>query len=114
MTAIDRLIGAACTLSEEDLRKRVAEWRALRERATAVEDLDGGVALTLAADEPIVPVADLVAREAECCPFYTFDLRIDGPARQLDITAGTGGEPAVRALLGIDMVDSGEVQASIG
>ncbi|MGH2402265.1 MAG: hypothetical protein ACRDE6_06100 [Candidatus Limnocylindria bacterium] len=101
MTAIDRLFGAACTLSEQDLRKRVAEWRALRDRATSVEDLDGGVGLTLAADEPIVGVADLVARESDCCPFYTFDLRVDGPGRRLEVTAGQGGEPAVRALLGL-------------
>jgi hypothetical protein len=114
MTAIDRLIGASCTLSEEDLRTRIAEWRALRERATAIDELDGGVGLTLAAEEPIVGVADLVARESDCCPFYTFELRVDGPARQLDITAGTGGEPAVRALLGMAAVDSGDGQASVG
>ena len=101
MTAIDRLIGAACTLSDEDLRERVAEWRALRDRATAIEDLEGGVGLTLAAEEPIVGVAGLVARESECCPFYTFALRVDGPGRRLEVTAGQGGEPAVRALLGL-------------
>jgi hypothetical protein len=101
MTAIDRLVGAACTLSDEHRRTRVAEWKALRERATAVEDLDGGVGLTLAADEPIVDVADLVARESDCCSFYTFDLRVDGPARRLKVSAGQGGEPAVRALLGL-------------
>ncbi len=98
---IDRLIGAACTLSEEDLRQRMAEWRSLRERAMWVEHLDGGVGLTLAADEPIVGVADLVRRESDCCPFYTFDLRVEGPGRRLEVTTGGGGEPAVRALLGL-------------
>lgn len=33
---------------------------------------------------------------------YTFDLRIDGAVRQLDISTGAGGEPAVRALLGLE------------
>jgi hypothetical protein len=31
-----------------------------------------------------------------------FALRIDGPTRQLDISAGPGGEPAVRALVGLE------------
>lgn len=98
---IERMIGAACNLSEEDLRKRVAEWSELRARSTAVTSIAGGVVVELAADEPIPAVADLVAREADCCPFYTFSIRVDGLTRQLEITAGPTGEPAVEALLGI-------------
>jgi hypothetical protein len=96
-----RLIGAACNLSEEDLRRRVAEWRELAGRATAVSPINGGVVLALAADEPIPAVAELVARESECCPFYAFTLRVDGAERRLEIMAGPGGEPAVQGLLGL-------------
>lgn len=96
-----RLIGAACSLSEEDLRRRIAEWRELVGRATTVTPTAGGAVLDLAAGEPISAVADLVARESECCPFYTFTLQVDGTQRRLEISAGAGGEPAVQALLGL-------------
>lgn len=101
MTAIERMIGAACTLSEEDLRRRVAEWHALRARTVSVERIEGGVSLELAGDEPLAAVADLAARESECCPFYAFALRVEGTSRRLDVSAGPGGEPAVEGLLGL-------------
>jgi MerR family copper efflux transcriptional regulator len=98
----DSLIGAACTLAASQLRERLREWRALRDRAGAIEPIVGGARLALSADEPMGAVAELVARESECCTFYTFTLRIDGPTRQLEISAGPGGEPAVSGLLGLD------------
>jgi hypothetical protein len=98
----ERLIGASCTLEGESLRERLAEWRGLRDRSTAIEPLADGARLTLDAAESVAAVADLVARESECCSFYTFTLTIDGPARHLDITAGPGGEPAVFALIGAE------------
>jgi len=98
----ERLIGAACTLNSDEMRERLAEWRGLRDRATSIEALPGGARLTFDPAEPAGPIADLVSRESECCAFYTFTVRIDGPTRQLDISAGAGGEPAVRALVGID------------
>jgi len=97
-----RLIGAACTLDATELPARLAEWRELRDRATALE-LSGDVArLAFDLSEPVAPIADLVARESECCSFYAFTLRVDGPTRQLEVSAGGGGEPAVRALLGLE------------
>lgn len=98
----ERLIGAACTLDAPLLRERVREWRALRERAVAIEPILDGVRLALRPAEQIGAVADLVARESECCPFYTFTLRIDGPTRDLEISAGPACEPALHALLGLD------------
>lgn len=95
----ERLIGAACTLNSDEMRERLAEWRGLRDRATSIEALPGGARLSLDTGEPVGPIADLAARESECCGFYTFTLRIDGLVRQLDISAGAGGEPAVRALV---------------
>jgi len=100
--APERLIGAACTLNSDELRERLIEWRGLRDRATSIEPLGGGARLSFATNEPVGPIADLVSRESECCSFYTFTLRLDGPTRQLDISAGPGGEPAVRTLIGVD------------
>jgi hypothetical protein len=97
-----RLVGASCTLDTAGLKQRLADWRALRDRATHVEPVAGGTRLSFSANEPIEPIARLAALESECCAFYSFALRVDGPARQLDITAGVGGEPSVAALLGIE------------
>ena len=82
--------------------ERLAEWRGLRDRSEAFETLAGGFRLILDPSESVAAVADLVARESECCSFYTFVLSIDGPKRRLDVSAGPGGGKAVRALLGIE------------
>jgi DNA-binding transcriptional MerR regulator len=97
-----RMIGAACTLDTAELKQRLTDWRALRDRATQLKPISGGVRLSFAGDEPIGPIARLAALESECCAFYSFTIRVDGPARQLEISAGVGGEPAVQALLGLD------------
>lgn len=99
--AEDRLIGAACTLGYAEMPARLREWAALRDRSTGIRPIPGGVAMGLAASEPVDQVADLASRESECCAFYTFVLRVEGPTRELEITAGEGREIAVRALLGI-------------
>lgn len=100
--ASERLIGAACTLDSESLRERLREWRGLRDRLTAIEPIPGGARLVLDEAESVAHVADLVSRESDCCPFYRFTLRIDGPTRHLDISAGSGGEPAVLSLIGVE------------
>ena len=105
--ARDRLIGAGCTLGSAEMKVRLREWAGLRDRSTGIRDIEGGVVIGLAADEPVDRVADLAARESECCAFYTFLLRIDGETRELEVTAGEGREIAVRVLLGL-----AEVQAA--
>ncbi len=94
--------GACCSLDSADLPHRMAEWRAVRDHASLVEEIPGGVRLRFEAGEPMAPIADLAAREAACCAFYRFGLTIEGTARQLEVTTGPGGEPAIRALLGLD------------
>ena len=101
-TVPDRLVGAACTLNSAEMRERLAEWRGLRDRSEAFETLAGGFRLVLDPSESVAAVADLIARESECCSFYTFILSIDGPKRRLDVSAGPGGGEAVRAVLGIE------------
>jgi hypothetical protein len=97
----DRLLGAGCSLDAAEMPARLREWAALRDRSTSIRQIAGGVALSLDPCEPIERVAELAAREAECCAFYTFLLRIDGPTRELEISAGSGREVAVTTLLGI-------------
>lgn len=98
----ERLMGAACTLDRETLRERIAAWAELRERSARVESIPGGARLVLHEAEPLAGVAELVARESGCCPFYSFTLHVEGPGRHLDISAGPGAEPAVLALIGAE------------
>ena len=98
----ERLIGAACSLGTDEMRQRLADWRRLRDRATSITPIPGGARLSFDATEPMAPIAGLASLESECCAFYTFGLRIDGPTRELDISAGTDGEAAVHALIGLE------------
>lgn len=98
----ERMIGASCTLDAGELKQRLADWRVLRDRAVHVDPIPGGVRLTFGADESVEPMTKLAALESECCAFYSFTLMVDGPARELEISAGAGGEPAVRGLLGLE------------
>lgn len=100
--AEERLIGAACTLGAVEMKERLAAWRGLRDRATEVQPITGGVRLGLAPDEALDDVARLVALEAACCAFYDFSLNVGGPSRELAISAGPDGAGAVRALLGLE------------
>ena len=65
-----------------------------------LQPIPDGIRLIFEVDHSMFSVADLAQREAECCPFYDFKLRVHGEERALDITAGPGRESAVLALLG--------------
>ena len=99
--AHDRLIGASCSLNEADCRDRLADWPALRDRALRVDAADDSFRLRFQADQELEELVRLVTLESACCPFYRFTIRVDGPDRELEIDAGPGGAPAVRALLGM-------------
>jgi hypothetical protein len=100
-SAEDRLLGAACTLDAAEMPARLREWAALRDRSTGIRQTPGGVVMSLSDSEPVDQVADLAARESECCAFYTFVLRVEGRTRELEVSAGAGREIAVQTLLGI-------------
>ena len=88
-------------MGADEMKVRRREWAELRDRSTGIRDVAGGVAIGLAADESLDRVANLAARESECCAFYTFMLRIEGRQRELEVTAGEGREIAARVLLGL-------------
>src|SRR5437870_12124513 len=71
----------ACSLSAEDLGSRLDEFRALfsaclrglRRCAPALLELQLDVE---SVDESAL--RDLLRREQQCCPFFTFDVRVSG------------------------------------
>ena len=97
----DERLSASCTLAPGEMKERITEWRALRDRCADVRTTPTGAMLVLAADEPLDHVANLVDRESDCCGFYRFAIRAGSTGRELEIDAGPSGRPAVEALLSI-------------
>ena len=80
-------LAIACTLGSGDFKERVADIRALAERALLrSERRPLQLCLTYAA-EALNDVESLVAGEAECCAFLDFALRTDAEGVHLTITA---------------------------
>jgi hypothetical protein len=80
----------ACTLTSAEQRARRAHIGAIAERA--LRSTDGDRFLFDPAAEPAL--RELIALEAECCPFLTFALRRAGEALELTITGGEEGYSA--------------------
>lgn len=70
----------ACSLSAADAASRAARWRALAATAlVAAERTEGGAVQTYRDAARVEPeLAELVALEAQCCPFLDFALSRDG------------------------------------
>lgn len=91
----------SCTLPTEERPLRVAEWDALfAERLTSLSrpeplrlclDLAGGPGVE---DR----VRDLVARESDCCSFFTFTINVVEDQIGLDITVDQAHEAVLDAL----------------
>jgi hypothetical protein len=93
---------ASCSLDDDAMPARLAEWLALRQRGSGFRQTDGGAVLVLADDESLPQLDDLINRESQCCAFYRFTIRVAGDTRELQVDAGPGGYPAVAALLSLD------------
>ena len=89
----------ACTLSPDEYRVRAAEIDALARALAGREPITGGVRLTFAGGDDLRPrLEDLVAREAECCPFLTMELSSADGTLVLDVTGPPEARPAVEQL----------------
>jgi hypothetical protein len=86
----------ACTLTSAELRARRADLAALAERS--LRSRDGHRLVFDPAAEPAL--RELVALEAECCPFLTLDLRPAAGELVLTITGPAEAAPIIGELLG--------------
>jgi MerR family copper efflux transcriptional regulator len=75
----------ACSLPDGDRAGRAAAWREALEGAARTA-IPGGLRLTLPASRAAA-IAALAAAEQDCCPFFGFCLRFDGPALHLEVRA---------------------------
>ena len=88
----------ACTLTSAELRARRAHIGAIADRALrSRERVPGGARFVF---DPAAEAAlrELVALEAECCPFLTLDLRPAGDALELTVTAPSEAAPVIAEL----------------
>jgi DNA-binding transcriptional MerR regulator len=91
----------ACSLDGELMRGRLTDWQAVLQRASAREPIDGGVALTFAADvELTVELARLAAAEQACCAFFDFTLAVTGTGVRFEVRAPAEAQDILAALLG--------------
>jgi hypothetical protein len=90
----------ACTLSASDQVVRADEWHQLKLKSVTRELTTDGARLTFAhGTVAATEVADLVAREATCCPFFTFTLQITAQQLVLTIAAPNDATEVVAALV---------------
>ncbi|MGH2556595.1 MAG: hypothetical protein ACRDHO_12880 [Actinomycetota bacterium] len=100
----------ACTLSGPELIERIREWTDVASHATSREVHESRVVSTYPADRQLLArLRNLIAAEAECCPFMEFhveeqpthvvvELRVPSDmgralAVMLGLISGQGSEP---------------------
>jgi hypothetical protein len=82
----------ACTLEESELVERVEAWQQVVSHATGQEVEDDRVVTTYPQDARLLDrLRELIAAEAECCPFLEFsvDERRDSIVTELRFAEGT-------------------------
>jgi MerR family copper efflux transcriptional regulator len=89
-----------CSLATSEVSGRLDEWRALLSRVVERAEIAGGVRLQLGPGVGAAGVADLVARELECCPFLTLGLFMSNRGTALEIRAPEGAKALVDMLVG--------------
>src|SRR5688572_801922 len=90
----------ACSLSAADFETRRRDTGALASEALrSREPLANGASLTFAASEDTErKLRDVIAAEADCCPFLRFALDRDGDTLRLDVTGPDDAQPIIAEL----------------
>ena len=94
-------IPIACSLSADDMGDRLGEWRAAIGLATTREATPAGYRLRFAPDPAFAGrLAELAAREVECCAFFTFTVTVATDGLALDVLAPDDARPLLDDLFG--------------
>ena len=90
----------ACSLPATEMAARQEDTANLARAALRSRDpVDGGVRLTFSADAATErTLRELIAAEAQCCPFLRFDLAREDDALRLDVTGPAEAQPIVAEL----------------
>jgi hypothetical protein len=94
-------IPVACTLTAEQAPDRVAEWRDALAVAQVRERTPEGYRLRFPKDAANASrLADLAAREVDCCAFFTFTVTLTNAELVLDVLAPAETRQMIGALFG--------------
>ncbi len=89
-----------CTLGADAQVDRGTEWARMLTRASARELTDDRAELTFPRDPALASeLADLVAREVDCCGFFTFTLTVSRDSIVLGISAPDEAKDLVTAFI---------------
>jgi len=92
-----------CTLGAGDVPERLREWQSVLERVEERQNTPEGISLRFPRDaEMLGALADLAAREVECCSFFTFTLTLDGRGAWLAVSAPDAARSLVIDFFGTD------------
>jgi DNA-binding transcriptional MerR regulator len=91
----------ACTLEPRAMPDRVAAWQAALGAARArTRTPDGRLRIEFDGRVLFTDLAELVAAEQECCPFFSFELTFDSRGIALEVQAPEAASPIVDAMFG--------------
>lgn len=91
----------ACTLEPDAMPDRLADWRAILDRAQArTITADGALRLELDDDLDLGELTRLVAAEQHCCAFFSFAITVDASGIGLEVRAPEGATAVVTSLFG--------------
>ncbi|WP_258566105.1 MerR family DNA-binding protein [Streptomyces parvulus] len=93
-----RTAPVACSLTDDGLQERTAQWREAVDGAVRTSVADG-LRLTLPVDRA-ARVAELAVAEQQCCQFFDFRFHLDGPRLHLEVRAPAGGAELLADLFG--------------
>ena len=88
---------AACALPDAGLTQRMASWREVAEHVVSRRTSPGRVVSTYPA-EMRQRVETLIAAEAECCPFLSFEVRGDDALVEVELRYPPDFEAMVAAI----------------
>ncbi|SNR68794.1 hypothetical protein SAMN06265360_114143 [Haloechinothrix alba] len=88
-----------CQLSEQDVRRRDENDRALAAELAGYEWEDDRHAVLTFASRSDHLVREFVREESGCCSFFDFDIRDTGDAVRLRVSAPHGAEQMLQALV---------------
>ena len=90
----------ACTLPDDAMPTRLADWQRVLAPVTARTAIDGGVRLTFGDDVDVVELTRLMHAEQGCCRFFGFALTIDADGVGLEVRAPADAQDVVTSLFG--------------
>ncbi len=98
-------IPIACSLTADDARDRIEEWR--QALAADIDGVDVDCAATSArlglrpGDDVLLRVVDLAEREQACCPFFGFRIELAGGRRWLHVSVPDDARPILADLMSL-------------